>query len=1306
MSKVSSAFGNTSSTQHSHYPHQHPQGQQLGQQLSSSSPPLSQVMSVEQGNRNHQSYYMPSTSAHSMHHIPSQSGMINSNHQLSLEDLHEQLNRLEYVGLDSLTYNTPQPQVLGVGQGPGNTEPRYTAPTATALAAHAHAHNGSNTFIFGQDMSSQHHPSNTSPGSVSSTTSPFSSAFSFVASTPGSLSSHLSDVQEHLSPHESLTSHTSNYPVLQGYPQHQPSHPGKRARLDPHDPYGDGSGEEDDYGLGVGTSYGYNGYGFTSLPGVDAQGQSSHQPVQSSSIQHNSTEQSNLPNHQVGPDGRPKQACVRCKNLKVRCEFTTDPHSCRRCLNGGHECAIPGRKKRRQPPKREHLLNKIREQASEIEQLMKQVEELRKHAAANGPQEPLRLSLSNTPLPGGSGIFASTGRSASASGSALGTATLGPDLQAWLERSRAVFQEICGFIDEETIEEEGEDDDVDGETYREHRQEESEDEGSISVEDPDGMSSPVPSSLTSVGSQIRESSPASTVRSVSREGSSAPDSTSRKRGSGKTPRLAPLPSTAAEPMKLIAQLSLRSDGHRERGSKSPRSASGTIVSSRSGSVEPSSASGLNAVSPTLQNSVTDVVHRDNDTEVKEKTEEGNEDFGAAAPEFFVAQGGTIPDSAHLAPARHPIPHILMRNIINVQEVEKLFKIYFEKMNLSCSLLDPILYTEQTTYWRSPLLFTVICAVASRYYTERPGLYDQLITYAQLAAGTALISGPKTVETVSAYILLSLYPVPMRRWEEDRTWLYLGLAIRVATDLNLHHQIKMRPKNEMHARELLNRTRVWTNCFNLDRSTSSWLGKRSTIPANDFVGCHTQDWYDANEFNLKNFDIHLAGYNCALRLLEEFKRRIYTDSNNPTGLDKRLDFSALASEYDGKLSAREAEWAELLREKTDVTDPQARFRNSLLRLAYRYARLVVLSYGFQHSFDKDSNGSQDQTSFFDRCYRAATEVLRVFIEELSTQKVYIRHGPEAQCVFVTFASAFLIKLLHPKYATYLKVEQRHEIDKLVRGLIGLLGSPEVVVDEKHSPKLWSRFLSGLLSTPTAKIELSSDHLKKSSSLSRRGARKSLGPPSDSPEGQVHDSISNLVSSGPNDSDHMSSLPGYPQEIGPCVSISNDNGTYSSPSLPVQVDQDQYSSGHNRTVNPVFDVATGQLSQFTPQGLQDTHGIYNLSSHSAIPNLGSPIGNTHSAGGMFDAHTHAGTDTSHHRAGMNIPEYFEPPLQFDTDLLESMQSMPDSSLCQYMTGFAWMGGMLQSTDADTNMQDVFISGPVGYGTSALQGASNHY
>lgn len=207
-----------------------------------------------------------------------------------------------------------------------------------------------------------------------------------------------------------------------------------------------------------------------------------------------------------------------------------------------------------------------------------------------------------------------------------------------------------------------------------------------------------------------------------------------------------------------------------------------------------------------------------------------------------------------------------------------------------------------TYSHSPFLFRLcplpvatVCAIASRYYNSgRPGLYEELITYAQLAAGTALISGPKTVETVAAYILLSLYPLPKARWEEDRTWLYLGLAIRVATDLNLHTTSLTPPKapngeetkeSERHARERLNRVRVWLNCYNLDRSTASWHGKASTIPSRDYLAAHSERWCSGSEFNLPGFDIQTAAYNSELGKLGEFKESIYGDPENPTGLSK-------------------------------------------------------------------------------------------------------------------------------------------------------------------------------------------------------------------------------------------------------------------------------------------------------------------------------------------------------------------------------------------------------------------------------------
>jgi len=72
---------------------------------------------------------------------------------------------------------------------------------------------------------------------------------------------------------------------------------------------------------------------------------------------------------------------------------------------------------------------------------------------------------------------------------------------------------------------------------------------------------------------------------------------------------------------------------------------------------------------------------------------------------------------------------------------------------------------------------LVCAVSSRYYKEKSEIYPIAMHFARHAAANALIDGWKSVELCQAYILLSTYGVPAKRWEEDRGWLYIGLAIR-------------------------------------------------------------------------------------------------------------------------------------------------------------------------------------------------------------------------------------------------------------------------------------------------------------------------------------------------------------------------------------------------------------------------------------------------------------------------------------------------------------------------------------------------
>jgi hypothetical protein len=163
--------------------------------------------------------------------------------------------------------------------------------------------------------------------------------------------------------------------------------------------------------------------------------------------------------------------------------------------------------------------------------------------------------------------------------------------------------------------------------------------------------------------------------------------------------------------------------------------------------------------------------------------------------------------------RKNIPEIMTSGLISPAEVDKLFKIYFDRLNVCwfpylatrylfvlfrclfpswipsyirlprhledapsfLQLVRRILldWSALETHSPSPL----VCAIASRYHTERPELYSIAMHFARRAAASSLIEAAKSVELCQAYILMSVYSMPSRRWEDAREWLYLGLALR-------------------------------------------------------------------------------------------------------------------------------------------------------------------------------------------------------------------------------------------------------------------------------------------------------------------------------------------------------------------------------------------------------------------------------------------------------------------------------------------------------------------------------------------------
>lgn len=705
---------------------------------------------------------------------------------------------------------------------------------------------------------------------------------------------------------------------------------------------------------------------------------------------------------------KPQGACGRCKGLKVKCEFRTDIDPCRRCLNAGAVCEVPGRKKRRTPPKREHLLNQIREQAAQIENLMAQLEKV--HQTHSSP-----LIYSNFDQDGHSpNISPSTMQSPASS--YFGPQLVAPettsfdhnrDIEEWISKARVSLAEFGGIISgmkTQKLVADQEDSGSDDGFYT--GEEEPSENFPIRIENSDGE-----------------------------------EELSQVPPSDEATKNAALPSTHSA-LGMFASMAIH--------------------------VQDEGAEGANNAGPASTSYFR----------------------GKSLRESPAPEGITTRD---MNAAQIQAPQILKRGIVTTSQVDQLFKIYFDYMNLSLSLLDPVLYTPQATFCRSPFLFTTICAIASRHLPDSQALYPQAMHYAQVAAAEALIGGVKNVEMASAYMLLSLFPVPARRWEDDRSWLYLGLAIRVATDLNLQKP-PAKAVNEAHAREMLNRTRVWLNCFNLDRSTGSQHGKQPIIRDTDYMACHSEDWWRQSQHNMQNFDIHICGYTAELRLMSQFVGKIHNNPEHPKGFNKDTDWERLAAETDDEVFRLGEKWFAI----TGLSkDPQSEFRTALLKLAYSYARLAILSYAFQHAVSKNKF-TEESFPILARCLRAATDVVNSYLQNVAkpNQLIFLRHGPEAQSVFITFASAFLVKLLHPKFVRHVSGEQRREIRALVERVVAVLGSPQVAIDDRHAPKLYSQFLQGLLNTPMAVVDISSptsfnNALPRSRSRKSRNGSKNSG-----------------------------------------------------------------------------------------------------------------------------------------------------------------------------------------------------------------------
>jgi hypothetical protein len=123
--------------------------------------------------------------------------------------------------------------------------------------------------------------------------------------------------------------------------------------------------------------------------------------------------------------------------------------------------------------------------------------------------------------------------------------------------------------------------------------------------------------------------------------------------------------------------------------------------------------------------------------------------------------------------------------------------YFAHLNSIIGLLDPRLHTAPYVRRRSTVLYTTIIAVSSKFFLPR--VHQQCHALSQSLIGRALAADMCNIEYIQALSLSTFY----KDADDASSWRKVGLAIRMAYELNLH-EFRRQPlaKEESEARKQL------------------------------------------------------------------------------------------------------------------------------------------------------------------------------------------------------------------------------------------------------------------------------------------------------------------------------------------------------------------------------------------------------------------------------------------------------------------------------------------------------------------------
>ncbi|KZV65923.1 hypothetical protein PENSPDRAFT_586074 [Peniophora sp. CONT] len=450
---------------------------------------------------------------------------------------------------------------------------------------------------------------------------------------------------------------------------------------------------------------------------------------------------------------------------------------------------------------------------------------------------------------------------------------------------------------------------------------------------------------------------------------------------------------------------------------------------------------------------------------------GRPKVGVASDAYFKPGPMTILPLRRLFIERQVQPEML--TFVSTEEVVDLFNIYFDHMNMHSNVLDRDFHTPALVCSRSSFLLTVVCAISSKFYSARPELHVKLTDMAKKLAWNVPAQGYKSVEIIQAYLLLSLWGCgPVERYEHDKTWLMLGMAIRMATDLNLHRKTSAHSaetaEGKAREREVHNRERTWLICFCLDRSLSAQMGKPTSIKEDSIIR-ECLLWVQSPLTQRGDFSV--AAYVELQRIMSRSLELLSSDTRPSSGVLMDIDYMIVLRTFERQIES----WYQHVINADKGDDATAKYHAVMPDFYGNYSLLAINSFGLQNALERVP---VEIPHFFARVLSAAKKCAYLARDVLAPAG-FLKYAPDSHFVYISYAVLSLLKLLRPEFP--LTPSDEAEMLGLVKDVADAFDS--IAVGPMHTPALYSVLLRALLNARTEPQE--ADHPAGSSNAHTNG-----------------------------------------------------------------------------------------------------------------------------------------------------------------------------------------------------------------------------